>query len=117
MSAIAIPAPTGGWNASDSLDRMPASDAVRLVNWIPRPGFVQTRRGYQLHAEGLGGPVETLVAFRGPSSQRMLAAADGNLWNVTTGTPSSLGSGFANNRWQWTNHTGRLILVNGASTP
>lgn len=50
MSAIAIPAPTGGWNASDSLDRMPAQDAVRLVNWIPRPGYVQTRRGYQLHA-------------------------------------------------------------------
>lgn len=50
MSAIAIPAPTGGWNASDALDRMPAQDAVRLVNWIPRPGYVQTRRGYQLHA-------------------------------------------------------------------
>lgn len=47
----------------------------------------------------------------------MIAAANGNLWNVTTGTPSSLGSGFANNRWQWANHTGRLILVNGASTP
>ena len=90
---------------------------MRLVNWIPRPGFVQTRRGYQQHAEGLGGPVETLVAFRGPSSQRMLAAANGNIWNVSTGTPSSLGSGFANNRWQWTNHTGRLVLVNGADTP
>lgn len=117
MPAVSIPAPIGGWNASDSVDKMPPTDAVRMVNWIPRPGYVQSRKGYQLHCSGLGGTVDTLVTWRGPSGSKMIAAANGNLWDVSTGTASSLGSGFANNRWQITNHTGRLIFVNGASTP
>ena len=40
MTAIAIPAPVGGWNARDSLDAMPPTDAIKLVNWIPRAGYV-----------------------------------------------------------------------------
>ena len=116
MTAIAIPAPVGGWNARDALDKMEATDAVRLVNWIPRAGYVQSRGGYSVHATGLGGAVQTVVAYRGLSS-KLLAAANGNIWNVTTSTPSSLGSGFANNRWQTANHSTKLILVNGVSAP
>lgn len=117
MPAIAIPAPTGGWNASDSLDRMPATDAVRLVNWIPRAGFVQSRPGFVSHVSGLGGSVESLMAWRGPTGDKLLAGANGNLWDVTTTTPTSLGAGFSANDWNSTNHTGRLILTNGVSTP
>lgn len=117
MGAIAIPAPTGGWNASDSLDRMPATDAVRLVNWIPRAGFVQSRPGFVPHVSGLGGSVESLMAWRGPSGDKLLAGANGNIWDVTTTTPTSLGAGFTANDWNSTNHTGRLILCNGVSTP
>lgn len=68
MPTASIPAPVGGWNASDSLDAMPATDAVKLVNWIPRAGFVQTRRGRATHVSGLGGSVETLAVYRGPTA-------------------------------------------------
>lgn len=57
MPAIAIPAPVGGWNARDALDAMPPTDAVKLVNWIPRAGYVQSRGGFSIHASGLGGAV------------------------------------------------------------
>lgn len=57
MTAQAIPAPIGGWNARDALDAMPPTDAIKLVNWIPRAGFVQSRGGYAVHAAGLGAPV------------------------------------------------------------
>lgn len=57
MTAVAIPAPVGGWNARDALDKMPETDAVKLVNWIPRGSYVQSRGGYGVHGSGLGGPV------------------------------------------------------------
>lgn len=117
MGAISIPAPVGGWNASDAIDKMPATDAVRLVNWIPRAGFVQARPGYVPHVSGLGGSVEALMPYSGTGGDKLLAGANGNIWDVTTTTPASLGSGFAANDWNFTNHTNRLILTNGVSTP
>ena len=116
MTAIAIPAPVGGWNASDSLDAMPPTDAIKLVNWIPRAGYVQSRGGYAIHATGLGGPVQTVVPYRGLTS-KLLAAADGKIWNVSTSTPASLGTGFTSDRWQVANHSTKLILVNGEDAP
>ena len=45
-----------------------------------------------------------------------MAAANGQVWDVTT-TPFVVGSGFTNDRWQITNHSTRLIFVNGADSP
>lgn len=92
MSATAIPAPVGGWNARDALDKMEATDAVRLVNWIPRGTFVQSRGGYSVSQTGLGGPVETLASYAGQSNL-LLAAADGKFWDVTV-TPTTVATGF-----------------------
>lgn len=113
MTATAIPAPVGGWNARDALDKMEPTDAVRLVNWVPRAGYVESRRGYLLFATGLGGPVETLVSYRGTADETLIAGANGTLWDVTTSTPVSLAGSFTNNRWQTTPFDDRLIFVNG----
>lgn len=98
MPAIAIPAPIGGWNARDALDKMDASDAVKLVNWIPRGSYVQSRGGYTVLQSGLGGSVETLAPYAG-NSNLLLAAADGKFWDVTI-TPVTIASGFTSDRWQ-----------------
>ncbi len=116
MTATTIPAPYGGWNARDAFSAMPPTDAVRLVNWIPRAGYVQSRGGFTLHATGLGGEVETLAAYRG-ATETLIAGASGELWDVTTGTPASLGSGFTSDRWQVANHSKKLVFVNGADAP
>lgn len=117
MTAISIPAPVGGWNAFDSLDKMPPTDAVRLVNLIPRAGFVQSRNGCQMLVDGLGGTVETLIPYSGATVQALLAAANGAVSEISTGTAASLGTGFTANAWQYTQHTGRAIMVNGADAP
>ena len=117
MPAVSIPAPIGGWNASDALDKMPATDAVKLVNWIPRAGYVQARNGNALHCESLGGTVETLATYRGTGGEVMIAGANGELWNVTGGTASSLDDGFTSDYWLVTNHSNRLIFTNGADAP
>ena len=115
MPATSIPAPVGGWNARDALAAVPPTDAVKLVNLIPRAGYVQSRGGFTIHASGLGAPVPTLAPYRG-SVELLLAAADGQMWDVTT-TPFSVGSGYSSDRWQYTNHSAKLIFVNGLDSP
>ena len=104
MATVSTTSPIGGWNARDALDKMPDSDAVKLVNWIPRAGYCQTRGGHAVHAPGLGGSVNTLAAYRG-ATEVFIAGANGKLWNITTSTPVSLATGFTNDRWQTTNHS------------
>ena len=76
MTAVSISAPIGGWNATAALDKMPATDAVKLVNWVPRAGYCQTRGGSTLHVSGLGGPVQSIISYRG-ANDILLAAGGG----------------------------------------
>lgn len=118
-----LPAPIGGLNGRDPLEAMPESDAVVLTNWFPDGAAVTTRKGYEEHCTGLGGPVETLVEYSAADGSRaLIAAADGEIWDASTTTPASLDSGFTNNRWQSANFrdssdTSKLIMVNGEDTP
>jgi len=123
-TSVSQPAPVGGWNTRDPLDAMPEQDAIRLVNLIPGTNGVATRRGYTQFATGMGsGNVETVMEWvGGAGTAALIAAANGNLYDCTSGTPSSLASGFGSNRWQSTlfrdsGGTTRLIMVNGVDTP
>jgi len=44
-----VEAPIGGWNTRDSVDNIPPTDAISLINWIPDLGEVRTRPGYTEH--------------------------------------------------------------------
>jgi len=115
-----IPVPTDGWDAISPLADMDPKRAPILQNWVPRPGFVELRQGYSAWVQGIStGPVETLAVLRQPTSQRMFAASAGMIVEVTNqGSQPVLASGFASNRWQYTNFTppnGTTViqLVNG----
>ena len=115
---VSVPAPIGGWNTRDSKDKMPPEDAAILTNWFPDVGYVRLRGGYSSHATGLGGNVETLAEYHATTVRKLIAAADGEIWDATnTGAASSLASGFTNDRWQWANFNGSMGFVNGADTP
>lgn len=63
--------------------------------------------------------VETLAVWQGPSSSKMIAAAGGCMWDVTSNAAATFGySSGSVNRWQWCNHTTSagafLFLVNGS---
>ena len=61
MGVVSYPAPVGGWNARDDLSNMPVEDAVRLVNWRPRPGYCETRGGTSFpEASPTGGPYNAI---------------------------------------------------------
>lgn len=117
MGALGLSAPVGGWNARDSLELMPPTDAVRMENLIPDAGSVRSRGGSETFVSGLGGAVESLVAFSALGARKLLACANGAIVDITSGAASSLATGKANNRWQYAHFNNKAVLVNGADTP
>lgn len=123
VRAVTIPSPTGGWDAQSPLAAMPPNNAVVLDNWIPRSGYCEVRRGYVAQVTGTPGPVETLMAFRGGASgDKLFAASNGNIYDVTTPPlGAAVYSGATSNRWNFThfsNSAGQwLIACNGSDTP
>ncbi len=118
---MTLPAPTGGWNARDSLSAMAPDDAITLDNWFPEADRVAVRPGFVAHATGVGaGAVETLGVWRGPGGSRLIAAGGGGLYNVTSAGGASAIPGstaYNSDRWQTVNFKGRLFGVNGTDAP
>ncbi|MDB4725955.1 hypothetical protein OAF54_00870 [bacterium] len=114
---FSLPSPTGGWNARDNLAAMPTLDAVKMVNFFPEVDGVTLRKGDVLFASGLSGEVEFLFEYEGATSNDLLAASDGNFYDITSGTPSTIGSGLTNAQWQGENYNARAFFVNGADAP
>ena len=111
---VSIPAPVKGWNSRDEFDAMDPLDAVQLDNWFPDAGGVSVRNGYVQFASGLGAAsVQTLASYQAGSNSALLAACNGHIYNVSSGSHTSLGSGFAINQWQTVNFLSRLFFVNG----
>lgn len=119
-----LPAPVGGWNAKDSLGEMPKEDAVSLENWFPRTTSVDLRSGYSQWATGLGGQVETVMAYNGSTTQKLFGiTAGGSIFDCTTtgAVGAAAVTGLTNGRWQYVNIAtpgGNYIwLCNGADAP
>jgi hypothetical protein len=114
-----LPPPVGGWNAKDALESMKPTDAVILENWFPRQSDVVTRKGSLLWCDTGEGAhtVETLAEWKAGSSRKFVAGCNGKLINVTTSSPSTIGSGFTNDRWRWVNFSERVFFLNGVDAP
>ena len=128
--SASIPAPTGGWDAQNSLADMPASNAVILDNFIPRAGYVELRRGYVPQATGLAYPVVSLLPFRGagPGKDKLFAAAATGAGAAAIYDASTAGAALASvytgltnpvlKCTDFANDAGRFtIAVNGSDTP
>lgn len=118
-----IPPPIEGWDAISPIAQMSPKRAVRLVNWFPQPSWVEPRKGYRIHANTETGlPVETIAAYHGLTQDRLFAASDSKIFDVTNNATATVSvSGLANARFQFINFatTGGnfLYMVNGADIP
>ena len=124
VRSATVPAPVEGWDASTALAAMKPLRAVQLKNWFPQPGYLEVRRGFDQHATGMGAStsIESLMAWNGPSTSKMFAAAGSVIYDVTSsGMASSSATGLTNARWQHVNFTTSagafLFCVNGADAP
>ncbi|MEE8289796.1 MAG: hypothetical protein V3R25_10330, partial [Nitrosomonadaceae bacterium] len=111
---IPLPSPTGGWNAFNNLGAMPPTDAIIMDNLMPEETGVRLRGGDELFASGMSGVVETLKEYVSPTTNELLAASDGNVYEISTGTPVLKGSGFTNAQWQTVNFQSHMYWANGA---
>lgn len=123
-----IPASIKGWDAISSVADMPPDHAVQLDNFIPRPGYLEVRRGSKLASSLVGSattPVETLMAYNSPNtaSTKLFAVGGGNIYDVSSATATlTSATGFSNSRMQFVNFTNSsdttyLVAVNGADSP
>ena len=121
-----LPAPVGGWDAQNALADMPPENAVILENWIPKPGYIEMRRGYVNQMVGFPAAVETLMIWRGAGAgtDQIFAASGEDIYDASVqGDPlgAAVYTGAASARWQYinfANDAGAFILaVNGVNTP
>ena len=112
-----VPAPSGGWNTRDAISEMAPNDAIELDNFIPAVGSVISRNGCNQFCTGLGDDVETLAEYHSGAVRKFVAAAGDEIFEISSGTASSLGSGYTNARWQTRQFNAYLLMVNGADTP
>jgi hypothetical protein len=122
VRTCAFKSPTEGWDASSALAAMGELRAIQLKNWFPQPGYVEVRRGYQLHCRvaSVSTPVESLMPWTGLSTQKMYAAAGGSIYDCTSSSANADITGLSEDRWQWTNFSNSganyLYIVNGTDS-
>jgi hypothetical protein len=123
MQSHSVPAPVGGVNARDALAAMPETDCIVGDNWFGTPSYVAVRNGNQVWATGLPGPVETVMAYNGLTTNKKYAASVAGFYDITTqgAVGAAVVSGLSNARWQHAmfNAGGGnvLLAVNGADAP
>ena len=114
-----IPAPFRGLNTREAYTALQPDEARELENWFPDDGSCRVRPGYTTHSLIAGGdPVQTLSRFSSGSANVLVAAAGGELYDVTTATPSALTTAtYSVNYWSTVQHNGYLFGVNGTDAP
>lgn len=117
-----FPVATGGWNAIDALDAMPAEDAETLVNFVPETTYLRLRSGCVSYTDtATGGAITSLASYAAGTADKLLAYSDGDWWDVTGGTATSLVTVGTAAYWSYTNFATSagqyLVLVNGDATP
>lgn len=110
-----LPPPVGGWNARDALSAMKPQDAVTLKNWFPQQSDCITRPGFseQCDTGEASSNVKQLIPYEYSTYSTLIACANGKFIDVTTDTPSTLGSGYASDDWSFAYLSGLVIMANG----
>lgn len=125
-ASASIPACVGGWNTVSPIAQMQATDAIQLDNWIPRPGWLEPRRGFRAWCDGMGSttPVESIMPYYGVSSSELYAVANDTIYDVTaSGTAAATSvTSLTSARCQHANFTNAsnnhyLVVCNGADSP
>ncbi len=123
-----VPASIKGWDAISSVADMPPDHAIALNNFIPRPGYLEPRRGSQSWANNIGTsttPVNTIMAYNNPDTtkNKLFAAAGSHIYDITMGaTASTTAAAISSDKIQHINFTNSsqtsyLICTNGIDTP
>jgi len=82
---MSVAAPIKGWNTRDPLANMDSRYAITLDNWLPGTGSVDVRPGMTAWETGIPAIVESLLAWKGPASEKLFAFTSAGVYDVTAG--------------------------------
>lgn len=116
--SLPILAPTLGMNTRDGVASLDAREARSIRNMIAENGRLVIRKGKTPHQEiELVDGIGSMFTHEGVSTNFLLAAAGGEIWNVT-GTPDQLTSAtYSLNVWSMAQFNDTTIGVNGTDDP
>ncbi len=116
--SIPIPAPTEGMNTRDGVSSLKPTECRSLRNMLAERGKCVIRKGRTEHQAISGATsVGTMFTHQGVSGDVILAASDGEIWNVS-GSPSALTSAnYTLNAWSIAQFNDTTVGVNGTDTP
>lgn len=121
-SVRSVPAPVGGWNARDALAQMKPTDAIRLVNWYPRPTYCESRGGCSDYLTALGASGKSLMNWSGPSTNKFFVGTSAGIYDASSaGVAGAVVAACTNGKFQsvqFATASGveRLIAVNGVDS-
>lgn len=115
-----VGAPVGGLNSRDPLAGMKPTDALVLDNFICTTTTVKARSGQQNFVTGFGATekVWSLLPYRAAPSDKMFAATDSGIYDVTTsGVVGAVVTACTSGKWEYLNGANAgiryLVAVNG----
>lgn len=122
---VSLPAPIGGWNTAEGLAVTSPATAQVLENWRPTTTGCVPRAGSRTVATASleGDPVETILTFNSALQQRLFAATETDIYDMTVVAdpvvpPSPVVTGRTRGRYSYVNSTtsgdAYLLAVNGA---
>lgn len=93
---------------------MPPEAATIFDNLVSDGQNVKVRFGYEQYVDvGTAAVVDTLMQWTWQGSTKLLCASSDSIFDITTTTPSTLGTGFVSAQWQWVLQNNFTIMVNG----
>ena len=117
-----VPAPTLGWVATNNIALGKPGTANILENFFPKPDTVELRGGWAQHSDTTETvPVNTLMAWHGPSSSKLFGVSNDTIYDVTSSTASATSiTTLTSSKCKYVNFTTSgghfLFVVNGADT-
>lgn len=115
-----IPAPTKGWSANALPISAEDGTAILLDNWFPEATNIRPRKGYTQQVTGIASAVNTLMSYASGSTQKLFAAGDGKIYDVTSigALGAAVQSGLSSTKFSYVNFATAggqyLYMVNGA---
>lgn len=105
-----FPAPIGGWNSRDPAEKVPLNDALTLQNLFPTTSDLRMREGLTVFCTlPSAGFVNTLMTYQAAVSPKMFAvnltSGAGVIYDITSGTASSVMTGLTNADLMYVNFT------------
>jgi hypothetical protein len=115
-----IQAPTKGWSANSLPVKAEEGTSLILENWFPEATSIRPRKGFTEQTTGITGGVETLMPYVSGSTQKLFAAGNDAIYDVTSAgvLGAAVQSSLNSTKFIYTNFATAagqyLFMVNGA---